>query len=161
MAWLILLVFIGVPLSEIAVFIELGERLGLWATLVLIISTAVIGTLILRHQGLQTLNNARESLARNEMPVKEAVDGIFLLIAGALLLTPGFLTDGVGAALLCPPVRRILQAWFRKRLVVGGHWTAGETADSPVKENVGVIDVDFVDVTEEERRTSPWRRDPR
>ena len=78
MAWLIFLALIGVPIAEIAVFIELGGLIGLWPTLTLIIVTALLGTVLLRHQGLRTLRKAQESLARNEVPVKEAMDGHYV-----------------------------------------------------------------------------------
>ncbi|MEL0111000.1 MAG: FxsA family protein, partial [Rickettsiales bacterium] len=89
---IILFVFIAVPIAEIAVFIEAGEQFGLWPTLGLVILTAVIGTALLRHQGLQTIQRVQLSLERGEMPVGEVFTGLCLLVAGALLLTPGFLT---------------------------------------------------------------------
>ena len=154
MAWLIFLALIGVPIAEIAVFIELGGYIGLWPTLGLIIITALFGTIVLRHQGLRTLRSAQESMARNEVPVKEAMDGVMLLVAGAFLLTPGFLTDTVGALLLCPPVRHGLRGWVTGRFVARGTWSTSEpprdATDAPV------IEGEFVDLSKEDRRSSPW-----
>ena len=89
MALLIFLALIGVPVIEIAVFIEIGGRIGLWSTVGLIVLTALIGTALLRHQGLSTLARARASLNQGKLPMRELLDGVCLLIAGVLLLTGG------------------------------------------------------------------------
>lgn len=105
----ILLLFIVTPILEIAVFIKVGGFVGLWPTLGLVVATAVIGTTLLRRQGLATINNARDSLARGEFPVNEVFDGACLLAAGLLLLTPGFVTDFLGALLLTPIFRAAIR----------------------------------------------------
>ena len=94
MAPIILLAFILVPIAEIAVFIQAGELIGLWPTIAAVILTAIIGTAMLRQQGIATLMRLRATVDRGEMPLREVFDGACLLIAGVLLLTPGFLTDG-------------------------------------------------------------------
>ena len=109
MAFLILLALILVPLIEIGVFIEVGGAIGLWPTLALIVVTALLGTWQLQAQGLTTLNRAREQMDRGAMPARELFDGACLLIAGALLLVPGFVTDVLGALLFVPPVRDALR----------------------------------------------------
>ena len=114
MAILLLLAFIGTPIVEIAVFMQVGEQIGLWPTLVIVVATAIAGTWLLRLQGLATLARARESLARQEFPIDEVFDGLCLLFAGALLLTPGFVTDSIGLVLFVPPVRRVLQHLMRR-----------------------------------------------
>ena len=103
--FLLLLVFIAVPVAEIAVFIQVGDLIGLWPTLAAIVATAVVGTAILRRQGIAVLRDARRSIDDGGLPIRPVVHGLFLVIAGALLLTPGFLTDGVGFLLLVPTVR--------------------------------------------------------
>ncbi len=103
---LLLAAFVAVPLVEIAAFVEVGGWIGLWPTLAVVVATAVAGSALLRVQGLAVWQRVRQSLARNEMPVAEAVDGLCLLVAATLLLTPGFVTDVVGFALLVPPFRR-------------------------------------------------------
>ena len=119
MAWLILLLaLVAMPLAEIAVFIEVGGCLGLWPTLALIVLTAVLGTWIIRLQGLGLLRRAQEQLDRGVPPVSEVFSGLCLLVAGALLLTPGFITDTLGAILLVPPVRALLYRLVRERLTV-------------------------------------------
>ena len=108
MARLILLLFITLPITEIAIFIEAGELIGFWATLLVVVFTAIIGTAMLRQQGMSVLRSAEAALQRNELPMEEVATGICLLVAGALLLTPGFLTDLVGFALLISPFRHFL-----------------------------------------------------
>lgn len=116
MAILLLAAFIGVPLLEIAVFIQVGDRLGLWNTLAVVILTAVIGTWLLRIQGLATLARVRSQINQGALPTRELFDGLCLLFAGALLLTPGFVTDTIGFALFIPQVRGILRHWIGRKL---------------------------------------------
>ncbi len=123
MALFIFLALLGVPVIEIAVFIEIGGWIGLWPTLGLIVATAMAGTALLRQQGLSTLARARETVERGKMPVREVADGVCLLVAGALLLTPGFVTDAAGVLLLVPPVRHALLRWALARIVASGRFT--------------------------------------
>ena len=105
---LILALFIGIPLIEIYLFIQVGGAIGVWSTIGLVILTAFIGTALLRQQGLATLARAQSELDRQQLPVRELFDGVCLLVGGLLLLTPGFLTDALGFALLIPPLRAVL-----------------------------------------------------
>ncbi len=123
MTLLIFLTLLGVPLIEIGVFIEVGGYIGLWMTLVLIVATALAGTALLRHQGMATLARARAGLARGRVPVREVADGFCLLVAGALLLTPGFVTDAAGVLLLIPPARRLILHWVLRRMMAAGRIT--------------------------------------
>jgi UPF0716 protein FxsA len=109
---------VAVPLAEIALFVELGGRIGLWPTLALIVLTALVGAWMLRWQGFATLARARRQLAEGALPVAEVFEGLCLLVAGALLLTPGFLTDAVGALLLLRPVRLMLYRRVARHLDV-------------------------------------------
>ena len=156
MAWLIFLALISVPIAEIAVFIELGGLIGLWPTLGLIIVTALFGTIVLRHQGMQTLRKAQESLERNEVPVAAAMDGVMLLIAGAVLLTPGFLTDAAGALLLCPPIRAVLRKWITDRFASRENWTYVDSPNHGAESTI--IEGEFIDLSKEDSRPSPWGR---
>jgi len=113
---LILAAFIGVPLLEIAVFIQIGGWLGLWPTLGLVILTAMIGTWELRAQGLATLARARTAVDAGKLPTREMFDGACLLFAGALLLTPGFVTDLLGMLLFVPAVRAYLRTRLARHL---------------------------------------------
>jgi UPF0716 protein FxsA len=114
---ILLLLFIGVPMLEIAVFIQVGGAIGLWWTLAIVLVTAIAGSFLLRLQGASVLMRAQQALSRGEMPLTEVFDGACLLVAGALLLTPGFVTDTVGALLFVPAVRvglrRFLGRFYR------------------------------------------------
>jgi len=111
-----LLLFILVPALEIVVLIQVGGWLGASWTLVLILATAMIGYRLLRIQGFETLWRGQQKLARGELPAQELVEGVVLAFCGALLLTPGFITDIVGFIGLVPAWRRAIG----KRLIVKG-----------------------------------------
>lgn len=113
---LLLVAFIGVPLLEIAIFIQVGGVIGLGWTLALVVLTAIIGTWMLRQQGFQVLRRAQRQIDAGQAPVVEVFEGVCLLVAGVLLLTPGFFTDGLGALLLLPPVRALLFREVRSRV---------------------------------------------
>ncbi len=115
MAFAILLALIGVPLVEIAVFIEVGGWIGLWPTLAVIVLTAVVGTWLIRAQGVGVLMRARRTIAEGGAPLREMFDGVCLIVAGALLLTPGFFTDAAGFLLLLPPFRDLAAGWAWRR----------------------------------------------
>jgi UPF0716 protein FxsA len=120
MAILLLAMFIAIPIIEIGLFIEIGGWIGLWPTLGIVIVTAFAGTTLLRLQGLAVLQRAQQATARNELPVQEVFDGLCLLIAGILLLTPGFFTDTVGFLLFVPPFRRFATSAIGRWLVRSG-----------------------------------------
>jgi len=103
--------FVIVPIAEIATFIQIGDIIGLWPTLGIILLTAFFGTGLLRYQGMTTLNQAQLSLNDGELPLTPVIHGVFLLIAGLLLLTPGFITDAVGFGLFIPPLRLLIAKW--------------------------------------------------
>ena len=107
---------VGVPLVEIALFIKVGGWIGLAPTLALIVLTAVIGAWMLRQQGIGVLMRAQRQLAEGGLPVMEVFEGLCLVIAGALLLTPGFFTDALGALLLVAAVRRALYQRVRRHV---------------------------------------------
>ena len=108
MGLLVLLVLLGLPLVEIWVMIEVGEEIGALSTIALIVGTAVLGALLFRIQGVATLARVQDSLDRGEPPVGELLSGLGLLIAGIMLLLPGFVTDVLGLLLFIPPIRRLL-----------------------------------------------------
>ena len=116
-----LLLFVAVPLAELAILIKVGEIIGVGATIILVISTAVIGVSLLKRQGLAALARARETVEAGEFPVESVVDGACLLVAGAFLLTPGLLTDTVGFSLLVPGVRRSLARWLFSKFSGAGY----------------------------------------
>lgn len=108
MGLILLVLFIAVPIIEIAVLIQVGGWIGLWPTLGLVILTAVVGSIELRSQGLATVNKLRSQLDQGQIPTQTLFDGVCLLFAGALLLTPGFVTDVVGMLMFVAPFRRLL-----------------------------------------------------
>jgi UPF0716 protein FxsA len=112
----LLAALIGVPLIEIALFIKVGGWIGLGPTLALVVLTAVIGAWMLRQQGVSVLMRAQRQLVDGGLPMAEVFEALCLVIAGALLLAPGFFTDAIGALLLIPPVRRVLYQQVRRRL---------------------------------------------
>lgn len=101
------LALIVVPLIEIALFITVGERIGLAWTLAIVIATALLGAVTLRRQGVQTLQKLRALRSDMEAPAI-MIEGLLIALAGVLLLTPGFLTDTIGFLLLTPPIRAAL-----------------------------------------------------
>ena len=109
MRWIVLF-FIAVPLIEMLLLFEVAEYIGgLW-TIFLVVLTAVIGVNILKRQGFSTLLRANQRLDSGELPAQEVVEGLFLAFSGALLLTPGFITDTLGFLCLTTPLRRLLAA---------------------------------------------------
>jgi len=153
---LLLAVLIGVPLIEIGLFIQIGGLIGLWPTLALVLLTAALGSWQLRAQGLATLARARQQLDQGELPTRELFNGFCLVIAGALLLTPGFMTDVVGLALFVPRVRDALRRFLARRMATTAEtrvWVDGaEVSASSGKPQRGaggrVIEGDYRDVSD-------------
>ncbi len=114
-----LLIFILVPIVEIYFLIKVGDVIGALPTVLLVVFTAFLGVFLLRWQGLSTLYRVQTSLAQGELPAGAMVEGLLLLVAGALLLTPGFVTDTIGFTLLVPPLRQRLAAWLILRGLLG------------------------------------------
>lgn len=162
MAILLLAAFIAVPIVEIAVFIQVGGWIGLWPTLALVVLTALIGTWQLRLQGLATLDRARGQLDRGVLPARELFDGLCLLLAGALLLTPGFVTDVVGLLLFLPPVRDLLRRLAARHLAASAEtrvWVNGQEVKrgSP---GDGIIDGEYRDITPQDEESDDERLIP-
>ena len=111
----LLLLFVLVPAVELALLIEIGARIGTLATLGLIVGTGVLGAALARQQGLAVLRRVQEELAANRLPTGPLVDGLIILIAGALLMTPGILTDGVGFLCLVPGSRTLIKRGLWRR----------------------------------------------
>ena len=133
MLLVILALFIGIPLIEIYLFIAVGGRIGVWPTIGLVILTALVGTTLLRQQGLATLARAQAETEANRLPVRELFDGVCLLFGGMLLLTPGFMTDAFGLALLLPQLRGLIGRGLWKLLQgsKGFHFTVYGAGGNP------------------------------
>ncbi len=151
---LALIVFLALPLAEIAVFVRVGSAIGIWPTLALVLVSAFGGLAIVRLQGLATLRRARAALDRAGLPTVELFNGACLVVAGILLLIPGFLSDFVGLLLLVPPLRTGLRLWLGRRL--------GGKAGHGGRRATVVIEGEFAEVDAPEdsaRPPSPWLRD--
>ena len=170
MGYILLALFIGFPILEISVFISVGEEIGLNWTFAIVIVTAVAGTWMIRRQGLKTLFKLQDQLDQGQLPLAEVFDAFFLVLAGALLLTPGFVTDGVGFLLLIPPLRSLMRASIGRLVVARGHSHGPRTQNmgdfhEPFSKDVEcnvrgpVIDGEFKDLTgqdnTENRKTAP------
>ncbi len=134
--FLLVLIFIVVPLIELYVIIQVGQAIGLIPTLVLLLADAVLGSMLLRHQGRAAWIQFNRALAENRLPHKEVFDGILVIMGGALLLTPGFVTDIFGLILLIPPTRAIVRGVtsriVRRRMAMGATiWTVGRGQRPP------------------------------
>ncbi|MBN2559306.1 MAG: FxsA family protein [Phycisphaerae bacterium] len=118
----LLLVFIAVPLVDLVILLRIGQFLRFWPTVGLVILTGVLGAALAKHQGLRTLARINAELSAGRMPTSQLADGLLILLAGAVLITPGFLTDLFGLLLLLGPFRRIfkraLARYFKTHIVV-------------------------------------------
>jgi UPF0716 protein FxsA len=118
----LVLLFIVVPIAELAVIIQVGEAIGVWWTIALLIADSVLGSLLMRHQGRVAWRRFTTSVRSGRVPAREVLDGALVLFGGAMLLTPGFLSDILGAFLLLPPTRAVIRGVlvrrFGQRLVV-------------------------------------------
>nr|WP_279545420.1 FxsA family protein [Pseudoteredinibacter isoporae] len=110
--------FIIMPVLELWLLIQVGGQIGALNTIALVFLTAILGTWLLRQQGLRTLLQAREKMASGQMPAKEMAEGLCLAVGGALLLTPGFITDAIGFACLIPGLRSAIIAGVIKNMHV-------------------------------------------
>jgi UPF0716 protein FxsA len=148
---ILLAAFIGVPLLEIALFIKVGGWIGLGPTLALIVLTAVIGAWMIRQQGIGVLMRAQRQLAEGVLPVMEVFEGLCLVIAGALLLTPGFFTDALGAVLLIPAVRSGLYRRLRSRIEAHVVNVAGPPHERAAGAPGPIIEAEFEEVDDPDR----------
>jgi UPF0716 protein FxsA len=128
--FLLVLIFIVVPLAELYVIIQVGGIIGVIPTLLLLLADALLGSMLLRHQGRSAWIQFNRALAENRLPHKEVFDGILIILGGALLITPGFITDIFGFILLIPPTRAIVRGItsriVRRRMSVGATiWGVG------------------------------------
>ena len=105
---MIFLLFIFIPIIEITIFITVGSNIGILNTIAIILLTAIIGIFFVKRQGLNLLFNAQRNLSQGVMPTEEIKGGIFLLISGLLLITPGFFTDCIGFAMFLKPVQNFV-----------------------------------------------------
>ena len=128
--------FIGIPLIEIYLFIQLGGLIGALPTVLLIIITALIGVSLLRAQGFNTMAKFQQEVATGQLPATTMLEGVALIFGGALLLTPGFLTDTIGFLCLIPFTRQTIIAWAIKNMKVTSSGFSGAGPAQPRDPNV-------------------------
>lgn len=152
----LLVLFLVVPVIEIALFIQVGGLIGLWPTLAIVVATAIAGTALMRSQGAHAWAEVQRSFREMRDPTRPLAHGVMILVAGMLLLTPGFFTDTVGLLLLVPAIRDAVMRQVARRVTVT-HVGAGASmrrdAHRPPYGD-GVIDGDFI-VTEEDHAARP------
>lgn len=129
-----LILFILIPIAEMWLLIEVGSRIGALPTIGLVLLTAIIGLALLRQQGFSTLMRAQQRMAVGEIPAQEMGEGLFLAVGGALLLTPGFITDAIGFSCLIPGLRQAVMGRLLRRMrfvqMGSSHWQTRQGPDS-------------------------------
>lgn len=151
-----------IPLAEIAAFIVIGGQIGVLPTLAMVFVTAVIGSFLLRRQGLRVFRRIESEMRQGQAPARELVHGVMILAAGLLLLTPGFVTDTLGFLLFIPAIRERVFAFLSSRIKVSTSGFQPSTGPSQSRSHRGqatVIDLDESEFTHAEKRDSPWRDD--
>ena len=156
--WLFVL-FVAIPLIEIALFIQVGGLIGLWPTLGIVLLTAVAGTALMRSQGARAWAEVQRSFAELRDPSRPLAHGVMILMAGILLLTPGFFTDTLGLLLLIPAVRDMVVHYLARHVRIT-RTRMGETPQDPRRPPYGdgAIDGDYV--VEDDQRHPASRRPP-
>ncbi|MEZ8826626.1 FxsA family protein [Vibrio amylolyticus] len=136
---ILLLLFIFVPIIEIGLFIQVGDYLGLWPTISLVLVTAFVGASLVRSQGLQTLKSVQGRLNQGELPAQQIFEGVMLAVSGVLLLTPGFMTDAFGMLVLLPAPRAAIAKYLMGKMVVksagGAGFGAHQFGQSPFEQD--------------------------
>ncbi len=169
---LLFLMFVAVPILEMIILIKVGGLIGAIPTIAMVVLTATVGIWLLKLEGLATLRRVQEKMAKGELPETELLEGIMLIVGGALLLTPGFVTDAFGFVCLIPMLRRPLARWMINRVFTmknGAsmfHTNDGafddmfhRTNGSAFQQNTTIIDGEFNDESGQ-ARTNPSQSIP-
>ncbi|PHR23803.1 MAG: membrane protein FxsA [Hoeflea sp.] len=145
-----------VPLAEIAAFVVIGGQIGVWATLGMVLLTAIIGSFLLRWQGVGLFNRINTEIRGNRVPGRELVHGVMILVAGVLLLTPGFVTDSLGFLLFVPAIRDLVWRSVKDRIVVQTMPSGFGPAAGQRQSGDGVVDLDEDEFQRNPDPSSPW-----
>ena len=147
--------FIGIPIIEVILFITIGKYIGLWNTILIIIITGIIGAILVKSQGISTLKKGLEEIKSNKIPMLPMIEGIAIVIAGAFLLTPGFLTDTLGAILLIPPLRlKIVEfviEYLKKSFTLKSNFTR-DTENENKDNDKKVYEGKYVEIKEKDKK---------
>ena len=153
---ILFLMFIVVPVIEMYILIKVGASIGGFYTISLVLATALIGVSLLKKQGLSTFMNAQQKMQTGQMPITEIAEGLMLAVAGALLMTPGFVTDTIGFILLTPVLRqviakRVFQAWLLNAQKSGAYQQTSyrQARSTSAFNESGVIEGEFKEVEDE------------
>ncbi|MEM5470837.1 FxsA family protein [Hoeflea sp. AS60] len=145
-----------VPLAEIAAFVVIGGQIGVWATLGMVLLTAIVGSFLLRWQGVGLFNRINTEVRANRVPGRELVHGVMILVAGILLLTPGFVTDSLGFLLFVPAIRDLVWRSVKDRVVVQTMSSDFGAAPRNRGSDDGVVDLDEDEFQRNTNSSSPW-----
>jgi len=155
------LLFVAVPLIEIALFIKLGGFLGLWNTLAIVVATAFLGTWLVKTQGANAMKQVQGSFSTMQDPSEPLANGAMILFAGALLLTPGFFTDGIGFLLLFPPFRAAAFKYAKSKINVQTFTTETAPPRRPNSDS-DVIEGEYSEISPDKPsadKPSGWTKD--
>jgi UPF0716 protein FxsA len=152
---LLILAFVIVPLVELAVILQVGQLIGPWWTIALLVLDSIVGAWLLKREGARAWRSFRDALGEGRWPGDEVTQGALVIVGGTLLLTPGFVTDGLGLAMLLPVTRAVLSRLIRARVtpvpvqMARGVWGGGSTSGRRARgatDPDDVLDVEVVDV---------------
>jgi UPF0716 protein FxsA len=152
---LLIVLFVAVPIIELAVILQVGELIGFWTTLALLVVDSILGAVLMRSQGRSAWRRFNAALAEGRAPAREVLDGVLVIFGGALLLTPGFVTDAVGICLLLPPTRAVVRVLLVRRL--GHRMVVSAARAAPFPRRPGGRGAYDVEGTATEVKTGPPR----
>jgi UPF0716 protein FxsA len=115
MAFLLVALFIIIPIAELAVIIQVGQAIGVWWTIGILVLDSILGSMLMRSQGRTSWRRFNEAVGLGRIPAREVADGVLVIFGGALLLTPGFITDIFGLLFLLPPTRAVIRRVFLRQ----------------------------------------------
>ena len=144
----LLLLLIIVPIAEIALIIQVGEWIGVWWTIALLLADAVLGSLLLRSQGRAVWRRFSVAVSGGRVPHREVLDGVLVIFGGALMLAPGFITDVFGALFLAPPTRAVMRRLLVRRAtlrIIDGRESSGNGRRPDVEATAVDVDPDRLD----------------
>lgn len=148
--FILLILFVSMPVIELALLYQVAQTINLGPTILLVIITGIVGAALAKHEGLKALQSVQSELAEGRMPTSQLFDGVLILVAGVVLITPGIITDAVGFCLLIPPIRAIVKIllikYFKNRVTFTSNFEMHGTSVSGGFDVRSGSDDQFVDV---------------